>query len=1179
MTMVNAAPGLTAFAEKYVSAERIFNPTAAVYTNWGDEAQTNQKYDYNWVLQSSSTNPNETDGENTYWLEPKRALYYKFDISTLINQGYSLEKAVILMNGPDKQRVRFIDCPDNTLKNGQNYLTVPSHEMKDFYSAECADANIGAAAVKELYPDSRRGDDCAFDITDYVLSKAKQGSFTFMMYPYWHLTTIYFENHAQLYVKMTKPREDIMFINCNEQNILSVSGETGAGNVNITVSDSLGNICFEKNMTMSDDEVYYNTEFDMSKASSGAYTVTGIYDGNTVVKLFNYLPKSSTDGSIYTSVDYGTKTVHVYGTMNQSDNSEVMLTVLRPGYEMWDFTDNEAVSHIEVSAASGGHYDFSFGISGEEGTYAVTVSGMYGEVKSFFTYYPEAQAQIDNEIDKYTTTYYAPWLLNWHMTTEEQLEAKYYGGEAGQMCWSMTISESNPDIMFVGTDTNGIWKSTDGGRHWRSSCSGFDIMGTADIAVDPENENIVYALGSTGTKKYESPYGGIYKSTDCGESWKLIFANYYYRIKNNPIIKFTKRDKNGVRRIFAGGHGVGAGSVYSDDEGATWSQISDIPIEANVRDVLVHDDLILFATGMGLYASYDNGETFEEIGPEAGIDCTAAVNPADPGHWICAARESVYETVDSGASWQLISTADKSIASIRYGIGENPVLYMYLSLEHYPLRYSTDNGRTFITPSKTDTSTEFIHDNWGWGAEPFALHPTDENIVFVSLDGELYKSTDGGKTYFASSSGYSGMRASDFLFDSNDESNVFISFIDRGVVKTVDRGRGESYPAVSYSASEDSTGIRYDGSKTTNALARDPKNPDRIIINIGGASKVLKQSYDNGDNYTIIGAAGNISTSLIEFNDDNPYTIYAGSKISYDDGATWTDSEVTVMAVSPFDGNTVYGIKDNCMARSRDEGRTWEIYSVGLGSISSITPDLFEEGTVYAACYSYIVRIADDGNSEIISPVTAEFENPEGFWCLSVSQNPRNSYHLLAGGTNNSEYGRSGGIYESLDGGKTWRNVKGMPSSRDIWKIEFHPVLPRAYIATSAGTFVYEYEKYSEDGIVITNSSFEVTGGEKEDGRFDVSCSMTVWNSTETPYNAAAVYAVYDRETKRLINVYAENISLGTANNAAVNKTISIGESDVVKIYVWSDELEPLKEKYGWQILKNIKSKRIRKDD
>ena len=77
-------------------------------------------------------------------------------------------------------------------------------------------------------------------------------------------------------------------------------------------------------------------------------------------------------------------------------------------------------------------------------------------------------------------------------------------------------------------------------------------------------------------------------------------------------------------------------------------------------------------------------------------------------------------------------------------------------------------------------------------------------------------------------------------------------------------------------------------------------------------------------------------------------------------------------------------------------------------------------------------------------------------------------------------------LYESFDGGKNWHIVSGLTGSCDVWSLAFHPNLPRVYIGTSSGTFVYEYEKFNrygfyfefaQDGINLYNTKNETNTG------------------------------------------------------------------------------------------------------
>lgn len=1182
----------TAYAEKDAEAERIISPSAVVYTHWGDEEQTNQKYNYNYVLWSLGDH--NTSGSQ-YWAQPERVLFYRFDLSQYISEGYDIEKAVLLQQGPSSKKIALFDCPDNNLENGMNYSQVPSLALNNrFFVGDLKDLCIGTDTVQSAYSGARSNDNMAIDVTDYVNGKIGSGNreFTYAMYPFYgNGTQIYFNNHAQLYVKLKKARENIVFLHANSSQQLSISGETGEDSVSVTVTDPSGSTVYTNSKTLGEREAYYHFTVDMSEMSSGEYTVRAVFGTAVVTKKFNFVQNLDEAGTIYTSVDYGTGTVRVYGKANQEKDDPVMLTILNPGYssENIDYStlSEDAVCHSDIQTTNAGHYDFKVGMSDTEGTFTAVVQSVRGESKTVFTYYPSDAGKIDNELDKYTTTKYAPWIVNWHMTKQNQLDAGYYGGEACQMSWALEISPTNSNLMFAGTDTNCLWKSTDGGKSWRSSSAGFNSMGVADIAVDPENENIVYALGSTGGGKYDRPYTGIYKSTDCGETWTRIFDNSYYRKRNNSIIRFGKRGADGVRRIFVGGHGYGAGLVYSDDEGATWHQAAGGTLAEYVtRDIVIFENdvrgaegsrNVLFATDHGIFLSTDYGDTVTERDKQSDISYTVTVDPRNEEHWICGYDDELYESYDMGQSWTFLNyfggeAPSRSIwvSSIKYGYGDTPRLYVCYGPMHYPVRYSDNDGKIFTAPSKAADSTEFIKDNYGWGAEPYELDPQNPNVVIASFDGELYKSEDGGETYTASSSGYSGMRASDFLFDSSDDRNIFITSIDRGVVKTVDSGRGEDYPIVDYDPSEDGTGIRYSGSKTMSAVARDPKNSQRIIVCVGGSQYILKQSYDGGESYTPISGTENCGyIRTLEFNRDNMRTIYAGDLVSYDDGETWTSSDVTILAVSPFDGNTVYGIMDGRVAKSTDEGRTWTKYGPSAGGVQVMKADLFEKDVLYIGTYSALIRIEADGAPKYITPTTKTDKEGRGFYGLAFAQDPKNRLHMVTGGTDNLTYGQSGGIFESYDGGETWQRINGMPASRDIWVMEFHPNLPRVYIGTSAGTFVYEYEKYTDEKIAVTNKTISQTQREGEDNIYDIDYSFELWNTQDSAIDATVVLTACEKYTDKLLNTVSVNYSLKPTSKTDVSIPIEMRGNTVLKAFIWTDKLTPIKEKYDWTVIAN----------
>jgi photosystem II stability/assembly factor-like uncharacterized protein len=79
--------------------------------------------------------------------------------------------------------------------------------------------------------------------------------------------------------------------------------------------------------------------------------------------------------------------------------------------------------------------------------------------------------------------------------------------------YTITFDPNNPDIIYAGGFQTGIYKSIDGGKKWNHTFKGLDNFDIHTIAVTPGNSNLVYA-GTMGN--------GVYVSEDAGKSWQYI---------------------------------------------------------------------------------------------------------------------------------------------------------------------------------------------------------------------------------------------------------------------------------------------------------------------------------------------------------------------------------------------------------------------------------------------------------------------------------------------------------------------------------------------------------------------------------------------------------------------------------------------------------------------------------
>lgn len=154
-------------------------------------------------------------------------------------------------------------------------------------------------------------------------------------------------------------------------------------------------------------------------------------------------------------------------------------------------------------------------------------------------------------------------------------------------------------MVYIGTEGNGVFKSTDGGENWTRIVSGLTTNFYASaICLDPSNPNILYlAIGggtSTGGEDVGTFYeGGIYKSTDAGESWGDL--GLPSPTGKNRITKIMAWDSNNI--YFLGTNfsdtTEAVGIQKSTNEGTSWSNISTPDIHVAAFDVAPLDKNIL----------------------------------------------------------------------------------------------------------------------------------------------------------------------------------------------------------------------------------------------------------------------------------------------------------------------------------------------------------------------------------------------------------------------------------------------------------------------------------------------------------------------------------------------------------------------------------------------------------
>ena len=298
------------------------------------------------------------------------------------------------------------------------------------------------------------------------------------------------------------------------------------------------------------------------------------------------------------------------------------------------------------------------------------------------------------------------------------------GNIQDHMFHSIAIDPKNESIVYAGTETNGIFKTTDGGATWLRLRQGLKCTSyhtgysqIFNITVDPANSDIVYAATVNGPgpnvpPTYPSASGGVYRSTDGGMSWTQ---------KNNGLpntyATYVLVDSTDPRRLYVGLGGVKSGFIFAPG----------------------------FHKG-GVYLSTNSGESWAPLPTPTGVDSNIYINMVLRG----ANANIVYGSAqlhgtDASTAMGFFRSTDKGLT---WSIS-NPVGQTIFAFDAFPknpnIIYGHDDSPARKVHRSTDGGNTWTQLNTGFYSEP-KIHPTDSQTIYFFGRNTISKSTDGLQT-------------------------------------------------------------------------------------------------------------------------------------------------------------------------------------------------------------------------------------------------------------------------------------------------------------------------------------------------------------------------------------------------------------------------------------------------
>jgi photosystem II stability/assembly factor-like uncharacterized protein len=278
---------------------------------------------------------------------------------------------------------------------------------------------------------------------------------------------------------------------------------------------------------------------------------------------------------------------------------------------------------------------------------------------------------------------------------------------------AVAADPNNENVWYAGAPAGGIWKSTDAGQSWTNLFDDFLQIGVSGIAIDPNDSNTIYI--TTGDDDAADSYSvGVYKSTDGGQTW-------------NP----TGLTTSGVNTL-----------------------MNEIVIDPS------NSDIIWAATSAGLYKSLNAGTSWELL--QSGYISDFKLKPGAPNtvyavanrHIGGAGNATTFYKTTNGVEFARIESPVLPNSAGRVVLGVSPadpeVLYVLAantssqSFSYQGFYKSEDSGNNFVESPNT---TNIMESSQAWFDLALEVSPTNANEVYMGCL-NIWKSTNGGNIWF-----------------------------------------------------------------------------------------------------------------------------------------------------------------------------------------------------------------------------------------------------------------------------------------------------------------------------------------------------------------------------------------------------------------------------------------------
>jgi photosystem II stability/assembly factor-like uncharacterized protein len=636
---------------------------------------------------------------------------------------------------------------------------------------------------------------------------------------------------------------------------------------------------------------------------------------------------------------------------------------------------------------------------------------------------------------------------------------------------SIDVVHSNTDIMYAGSASGGLWKTTSAGISWEPIFDKENVLSIGAIAIQQDNPSVIWIGTGEGNPRNSLNGGyGIYKSLDGGKNWKVMGLE---KTRNIHRIIIDPKNTNTIYVAAIGspwGEHPERGVYKSIDGGATWERILFVDDKTGCADLVMdpsNPNKLIAAMwqhrrqpwtfksgglGSGLHITFDGGKTWTKRTDKDGLPegelgrmglAIAASNPDVIYALIENKKNALYKSADGGFKWAMMN--DKMSE-----IGDRPFYYCEIHADpknenrlytiYSEVNESVDGGKSF---QKLLPYSGVHPDHHAWW-----ISPQDPSFMIDGNDGGLNITHDYGKTWRF----VENIPVGQFYHvavDMDQPYNVYGGLQDNG-----------SWAGPAYTWKDG--GIQ---------------NTYWQAVMFGDGFDVQPDPEDNRFGYAMSqgGFLGRYDRKTGHTKVIRPTHPDAKMKVRFNWNAAF--------AQDPFDKSTIY-YGSQFVHRSTDKGTTWEIISADLTTndkekqkqhesggltmdatgaenhctILAIAPSTKEKGVLWIGTDDGQVQLTRDGGKTWTNLTSKITGMPKGAWVPQIQSSTYNAGEVFVVVNNYRQFDYKPYLFRSKDYGQTWESMVApsqVGESNYTLSVVQDPIEPKlVFVGTENGLWV-----------------------------------------------------------------------------------------------------------------------------